>query len=157
MMAEQFPTDDSALSAYVEKELKAALDGLPVFWRMGDGLTLVRGADGNGEWSWTRHGQRRLAWTISTRVATNPGSIIDHVVFYYDLWISRDLETFLLTHSNVTAGLWNSKWLLRNCTTIPFRVLTHGHELLLHSQPLTLAQVVVDTIWKCQPNFDWPT
>jgi hypothetical protein len=122
-------SDDTSLAEFVEKQLDEALRGLPMIWRLGDtGLEIERA----------------------------PGNIIDRIDLYYDLQASRDLEAFVLTHSNVTAGLWSQRWLIRKATLIPFTALTIEHSIY-SDQALSLAQLVADICLSCEPNLDWPT
>jgi len=79
------------------------------------------------------------------------------IALYYELLTARDCGGLLLTHSNVNAGLFTARWLIRNAKFIPFAVFTGQHELPSWEQQHNLKQVITDTLWKCPPNFDWPT
>jgi hypothetical protein len=148
--------DDANLAAFVEKQLDEALRGLPMIWRKGSGLEIQRVVSGAGRWAWRRNQQLEWTWYIYSSTTTTPGNIIDRIDLYYDLQASRDLKAFVLTHSNVNAGLWGQRWLIRKATLIPFTALTIEHSIY-SDEALSLAQLVADICLSCEPNLDWPT
>jgi len=150
-------SDDASLATFVEKQLDEALRGLPMIWRIGDtGLEIQRVVSGAGRWAWRRNEQREWTWYIYSSTTTKPGDIIDRIDLYYDLQASRDLEAFVLTHSNVHAGLWSQRWLIQKATLIPFAALTIEHSIY-SDEALSLSQLVADICLSCEPNLDWPT
>lgn len=142
-------SNDATLAQYVEHELKSALDGLPVAWRMSEtGLAVERG-ETLAKWVFKRAAPGELNWRIYSTLSGN-------IELYYDLQVSRDLGMFVLTHSNLTAGLYDARWLLRSATLIPFNALLDDCSLF-RIEPLSLRRVLSETCLGCPPNLDWPT
>jgi hypothetical protein len=143
-------SSDTGLAEYVEHELASALDRLPVAWKMSETeLAVERGDAGEAKWLWARATHGELTWRIYSPVS---GSI----EFYYDLLVSRDLEMLVLTHSNLRAGLYDARWVVKSATLIPFSALLDDRSLF-RSEPLHLGRLVSETCLGCQPNLDWPT
>jgi hypothetical protein len=75
----------------------------------------------------------------------------------YDVYrLSRDLEIFLLTHSNHTAGPHCPRQLIRTAIVIPFRAL-YGRPSVFREEPLSLGQILSEVCLEFPPNCDWPT
>jgi hypothetical protein len=144
-----------SVTAYVEDALEHALTDLPVVWAIGDGLRVQRVVGTEGRWAWRKVDGTQLAWQIYCETPTS-GSFAEPTFVYYDLIVSRDLEAFLLTHSNFNAGIWDIHWLIRNLVFIPFTALTDKPSLL-RSNVLSLAELLSDNCLSRQPNLDWPT
>jgi hypothetical protein len=145
-------SDDATLAAFIERQLDEALKGLPMIWCKGGGLTIKRLVSSAGRWAWRRNEYRERTWYIYCSNAAGR-NVID---LYYDLHVSMDLEAFVLTHSNITAGLWSQRNLIRKATLIPFTALAIGQSIY-SDEALSLAQLVAEICLSCEPNFDWPT
>ena len=151
-------SDDAKLAAFVEQQLDEALRNLPMIWRIGDtGLEIQRVVGAGGRWAWRRNEQLEWTWFIySSDPTATPGTVTDSALLYYDLRASRGIEAFVLTHSNINAGLWSQRWLIKKATLIPFTALTIEHSIYSDGA-LSLAQLVADICLSCEPNVDWPT
>lgn len=145
---------DSSVAAYVEDALGSALTDLPVVWGLGEGISVQRVVWREGRWVWRRIEKPRIAWLIYCELLAPER--LEGASLFYELWVSRDLEAFLLTHSNVNAGIMDAHWLIRTATYIPFSVLTEKYGVI-QSQPLSLVQLLADSLLSCPPNLLWPT
>jgi hypothetical protein len=145
-LEEQLSTEDGVVR-YVEAEFARELPRTPVIWCVKNCTEIQRLNRAASRWSWRRW-ERGMAWRISC--AGGDAEI------YYDIIVSRDLAAFILTHANSTAGCWDTRFLIRKATLIPFQVVLDKFGVY-RSEPLTLGQLVSEALLDVHPNSDYPT
>jgi hypothetical protein len=146
---EQLLSSEWGIQAYVDTELTRTLRTVPMVWVLTEAGTVERHVGGEGAWSWAPDTLRPLRWTITC-------GGIDNTDLYYEVITSRDLEMFLLTHSNHTAGPYYPRQLIRTAMMIPFRAL-YQRPSIFREEPLSLGRILSEVCLEFPPNCDWPT
>jgi hypothetical protein len=146
---EQLLSSDSGIQAYVDTEVTQALDKIPVVWELTEHGVVERHIGRGGAWSWEPDDRRQLKWRMTCGGWGNTD-------LYYEIIASQDLEVFLLTHSNHTAGPYYPRQLIRTTIMIPFRAL-YKRPSIFREEPLTFGRILSEVCLEYPPNCDWPT
>jgi hypothetical protein len=146
---EQLLSSEEGIQAYVDTEVTRALRTVPAIWELRDSGVVERHVGREGVWSWATDESRKLSWRVSC-------GGIGNTDLYYEVIASRDLEVFLLTHSNHNAGFYDTRWLIRTAMIIPFKAL-YAKPSIFRAEALSLGQMLSEVCLEHPPNCDWPT